>query len=224
MNTEIYLLTAAMLFAACATPVGEGRLTPTALPARTFDPLARDTAAPAHTSSPTQELTSTAPPPHTPIPEAKPTFTLPSDIYPSPVPLSGQAAWLDGQLCPNPAGLERADELPLETAREIIMAYFSGGSDTARRVSDPAHWGSMFNTALSSEQLKPDWFETPQPARAAPYAGMVEAQCGQEVLGVSWWVVYCYAPCNQPNRSASLANDFFLINRTGHWLVWFMYP
>jgi hypothetical protein len=127
-------------------------------------------------------------------------------------------------LCPNPTGLEKADGLPVETALKVIRAYFSGDENTARQASDPAHWDAMVFAALPGERLESDWFQAPQPAEASPYAGLVKAQCGQSILDLSWWVVYCYAPCGQPNRSASLANDFFLINRQGHWLVWFMYP
>ena len=150
--------------------------------------------------------------------------TFPPDVYPSPAPPQQAIAFDDRQLCPSADGLEAKEALPLESAIEAVTAYFSGNTASARGASDPAHWALIPDLTLPAEQLQPDWFEAPQPASASPYATLVKTLCGQETLDRSWWVVYCAAQCAQPNRSASLANDFFFLHRKGHWLVWFMYP
>jgi hypothetical protein len=171
----------------------------------------------------------TSSPPTAPITVANTTTPVatdafPPDIYPSPAPTVQPIAFDDGQLCPSAEGLEEKDALPLEIAIKVITAYFSGDPDTARRASDPAHWALIPNLTLPAEQLQPEWFEAPKPGQESPYAGLAKTLCGQDTLDRSWWVVYCAAPCAQPNRSASLANDFFFIHRREQWLVWFMYP
>jgi hypothetical protein len=144
------------------------------------------------------------------------------EVYLPPSPPVGATGFEQG--CPNLIGLEKADELPLDAAIELVSSYFSGDRDKARHASDPAHWDLLITAQVPQEQLAPDWFEAPEPARQSPYAGLLRTQCGQEALDLSWTAVYCAAPCSQPGISASLMNDFFFVRRRGQWLIWFVYP
>ncbi len=151
--------------------------------------------------------------------------TLPPDVYLSPVLLSGQGAWTEGQLCPNPMGLWRLEQLPFDTAFEVIARFGSRDIETARRATDLAYWALLPFGAQLAEPLPKDRLSTPQPAKASPYADFLSAQCGKETMEMSWWIELCPESCQDAEiKSPALISHLFLINRQDHWLVWATYP
>jgi hypothetical protein len=64
------------------------------------------------------------------------------------------------------------------------------------------------------------------PAQDSHLADMVETNCGSGVLDGSVWVAVCpegsAVPCSiGQGSSPSLINEFLVLNRQGHWLVWY---
>lgn len=53
----------------------------------------------------------------------------------------------------------------------------------------------------------------------AAYDGLIQHNCGAALLDRSVWFAVCKKPCYP-----ALTSYFYLIDRRGHWLVWFEYP
>lgn len=60
------------------------------------------------------------------------------------------------------------------------------------------------------------------PASDSPYAEIVAADCGTQVVELSWFVRVCTVPCAE-ETSASLPIDYFLAKSDGQWQVYFEY-
>jgi hypothetical protein len=60
------------------------------------------------------------------------------------------------------------------------------------------------------------------PATESPYSQVAAAECGQEVVELSWFVRVCSVPCAE-ETSASLPIDYFLAKSEDQWLVYFEY-
>jgi len=161
--------------------------------------------------------TAMMPPPSDTPPPA--TVALPTDVYPPALPVSSKVTWIQGQGCPNPAGLQRASTLPVDVALDVLNRLLSGDLDKMRAVTDQAYWPLLTAGEGRTEPLPQDWISTPQPARDSPYADLIANACGQDTLDKSWWVKYCAGPCKDV-RSESLIGHFYFIQRAGHWLVW----
>ena len=60
------------------------------------------------------------------------------------------------------------------------------------------------------------------PASESPYAEIVAADCGTQVVELSWFVRVCSVPCAE-ETSASLPIDYFVAKSDGQWQVYFEY-
>ncbi len=158
-------------------------------------------------------------------PTPAPTATLSTDIWPPPV-ATLQAIGLEDRGCPNPAGVEADSTLTADEALDVMRAFFSDDPIVALQARDPALWpaGTFAPPALTEEELQASWFQPPRPAAESPYAGALRVHCGEETLAASWTVVYCRGQCDAPALSASLMEDYFLLRRSGEWLVWYVWP
>ena len=142
-----------------------------------------------------------------------------ADVYPPPLPLSGQAA-VTFTACPNPIGLEEFAGFPVETAIDLVNNLRSGDLQKMRRATDPALWFSLHPSKQETQEVTKAWFDGRVfPASGSAYAEMLSGQCGAEVVRLSWWAKVCPGPC-QPGGSESLKDDYFFFWRNGVALIW----
>jgi hypothetical protein len=59
------------------------------------------------------------------------------------------------------------------------------------------------------------------PAARSPYADLVRHNCGSAILSRSIWFAVCGG---KGLCGPALMGHYFLLERHGHWLVWFQYP
>lgn len=157
----------------------------------------------------------------TPTPFVAPTsFAI--DIYPPPLSVAKGVVWWVGQGCPNPTGLEKVSQLPIDQVIQVLTDFSSGELYKMRQASDPAYWALLNPGEPRYRPGSKDWITTPQPANASPYAEFLTNACGAETVEKSWWVQLCPGPCQDPNvtRAAALIGHAYLISRKGHWLIW----
>ncbi len=145
-----------------------------------------------------------------------------ADVYLPPMPPAGEGA-VTFPYCPNPAGLEEFTGFPVETALELINNLHSGDLEKMRRATDPALWQSLQNGIPEIGEVTKDWLDGEIfPASESPYAEVLSAQCGAEVVRLSWSAIVCPGPC-QPGGSESLKDDYFFLWRNGVALIWLIW-
>jgi hypothetical protein len=144
----------------------------------------------------------------TPVPN------YPADIYPSPLPFLQPVNGITASGCPDLTDVKAQTELPVDTALQLINALRSGDMDTYKQVSDQTYWPAPQTVLTSHESVNPADIQV-HPAIDTPYDGLIRTGCGQETLDLSWWVEV---------GTGALGEHYFLINRSGTWLVWASYP
>lgn len=85
---------------------------------------------------------------------------------------------------------------------------------------------------LAAEAMIAGFCALQAPAHESPYAGLIRHNCGLRILKASWWVAVCPGTGTDgspPGRctlstAPALTRYYMLIDRRGHWLVWFLYP
>ncbi len=168
---------------------------------------------PTQTVQPSPTVTDTA------APTPSPTMTLtpwPEDIYPPALPLSGAGAWQGAAGCPNPKGLQAASDFDPQAMTALLTDLFSTDPLKAQIVSDPSLWPLHFHG--SGETVTTQWIKHFGRASFAPFADLVKAQCGEDILQKSWWINLCAGPCG--SGFVAIESHVFFILRNGHWLVW----
>lgn len=66
--------------------------------------------------------------------------------------------------------------------------------------------------------------ELSQPADPASDLGkIISDECGRETIDRSWLIRACRTPCRAQGESATGPVDYYLINRDGHWLIYFVF-
>jgi hypothetical protein len=182
------------------------------LPAATFS----STKAPQPTETRSQRATITLSPSPTPL-------AFPTDIYPDPISRTG-AEGFPYEWCPNLAGVQSAEAFEADTAVGLINKLHSGDTNTEKSATDPAAWQYISQYAYESGQIDLAWLDgPPQPAVKSPYAQMLAAQCGSDIIDLSWTVTVCPEPCSA-NTSESLKEDDFFLVRAGTPLIWTIWP
>lgn len=142
-----------------------------------------------------------------------------TQVYLAPLPLA-LGAWPAKAGCPNPAGLVDFEfGMPVETVVYMWDEVRSGDLHRQRQVTDPALWPLLSAAAAAGEPTTPDWVREPMPAGDSPYADLIAAQCGREILELTWLVEVCPGPC-LPGGSESLISQVLMIRRGAHWLIW----
>ncbi len=135
-------------------------------------------------------------------------------IHPSPLPFLQPVNGITASGCPDLTDVKAQDELPLDTALQLINALRSGDINAFEAASDQSYWPSS-QTVLSPRENAIAADIQVHPAIQTPYDGIIRTGCGQETLDLSWWVEV---------GTGALGEHYFLINRDGNWLVWASYP
>jgi hypothetical protein len=188
----------------------------TAEPTATTTPLPT----PTRTPKPTYTRQPTDTPTYTPIP----TTTLAPEIYPLPSPFLTPVAWGGGRGCPNPDGLVNSGPPNLDEALALLSEFNSGDPEQLRLSTDLAYWiGYEVPTQPYSESVEEEWLKI-APAAQSDYEALIRIGCGREILDLSFWVLDCRTDCADASRPLALQSHYFLINRSGTWLVWATYP
>ncbi len=138
----------------------------------------------------------------------------PADIYPSPLPFLHPVNGITANGCPDLTDVKAQTDLPVDTALRLINALRSGDLDSFKQASDQSYWPSS-QTVLSPQENAIAADIQVHPAVQTPYDGLIRTGCGQETLDLSWWVEV---------GTGALGEHYFLINRSGTWLVWASYP
>jgi hypothetical protein len=140
--------------------------------------------------------------------------------------LSGIGAWQAAAGCPNSAGIQRVQTLATSTITTVMTDFLSGNALQEKAVSDQSFWPFLVGatngraTTVENPTVTAAWIKHYGPARLAPYADLVRAQCGEVVLSESWWANICAGPCGPGPGALAIESHTFLILRKGHWLVW----
>ena len=158
-------------------------------------------------TAPTQAPTVTIIPP-TPTPD------FPPDIYPLLKPFLNPVNGITTNGCPDLTNVDNETELPVETAIQLINALRSGDLETYKQASDQSYWPAPQATLTPRENVLAADIQI-HPAIQTPYDGLIRTGCGQKTLDLSWWVEV---------GTGALGEHYFLVNRSGHWLVWSSYP
>ncbi len=138
----------------------------------------------------------------------------PSEIYPSPLPFRQPINGITTSGCPDLTAVKAQSDLPIDTALQLVNSLRSGDLDTINQASDQTYWPSR-QTVLSPRENAIAADIQVHPATQTPYDGLIRTGCGQETLDLSWWVEV---------GTGALGEHYFLINRSGNWLVWASYP
>jgi len=157
------------------------------------------------------------------VPPAEFVQSFSSEVYPPPSPtLAEGGALLAG--CPNPDGLEHLGEVPVDIAIGLLTDLWSGDAERARRATDPGLWPLLDDMSARLEEPNASWLDGAAiPASQSPYARALAHQCGEPLVIVSSMLRVCPPGCVAFN-SASLKEDYFLLSRTGHVLIWALWP
>ena len=149
-------------------------------------------------------------------------YVYPASIYPPP---SSWPKWGPAGGCASRRGVER---LSPSAARSAVAAvrHLDGKFANDRRYSDRAYWPVLRETDGFEAGSKQKSRGTTQsrvvsvvPAVKSVYARMVGHWCGREIVRLSESVTV------GPGRSApALDAEYWLVDRRGHWLVWFSNP
>jgi hypothetical protein len=157
--------------------------------------------------------------------------SFPPSIYPA---ARSFPAWGSSGGCASLTGLLPVGRGATGAVLPLLARYAHVSENVDLHLSDRANWPVVRETW--SHHFKPP---RPQPlplvdvygapAARSPYAGLVRQWCGSRLLQLSWWIAACprepypATPCRLRWQNA-LTGHLFLINRRGHWLIWFTYP
>jgi hypothetical protein len=144
-------------------------------------------------------------------------ITPPPDYFinhPSPLPFLQPVNGITTSGCPDLTDVKAQTELPVDTALQLINALRSGDINAFEAASDQSYWPSS-QTVLSPRENAIAADIQVHPAIQTPYDGLIRTGCGQETLDLSWWVEV---------GTGALGEHYFLIDRSGNWLVWASYP
>jgi hypothetical protein len=147
-------------------------------------------------------------------PSVTPSPDFPSDIYPPPKPFLKPVNGITTNGCPDLTNVGAETDLPSDTAVQLIDALRSGDLETFKKASDQTYWPAPQEVLTNRENVNPIDIQI-HPAIQTPYDGLIRTGCGQETLDLSWWVEL---------GTGALGEHYFLINRSGTWLVWASYP
>lgn len=140
--------------------------------------------------------------------------------YPAPAPSRGGAL----QACPSPAGLEAFDAPARRQARREVLAYNRAALAGALADSDRA-WQPRVRAVWRSGAPRGEAQVVRAVVAAArsPYRVIVSYSCGGRLIRRSLVVALApVQPAGQPRCEACVEN-FFLVDRRGHALIYFVY-
>jgi hypothetical protein len=145
---------------------------------------------------------------------------FPRAIYPA--SRKPSEPWGDPENCPSKA---RVQALPRQSPNRRIAALlgkFSGRPAHDRRYADRAFWPALRDNYIPHGVYRGK--------KAPPYKGrrlsatsnakFVKNHCGREIERRSWSFVFTQT--RRGHRERALESTFYLLQRQGHWLVWFL--
>ena len=132
-------------------------------------------------------------------------------VYPQPLKPANHGGLAFG--CPNPRGVQPLGPHSRAGALAALRSI-TGNRRRDRQVADRAFWPNLRDWKHRPAD-KPD--PGSGPATTSPYRGIARSKCGGAVVNRSWSFVL--GP-----RDPGLESTVFLLQRRGHWLIWFEYP
>ena len=143
----------------------------------------------------------------------------PAAIYP---PASSWPKWGPPGGCASLAGVQRPGQSAASSAVAAVR-HLGGSLANERRYSDRAYWPVLnesytpsTRTQFGNSSVRVD---AVGPAVKSPYARLVRPWCGSKIVRLSESVTV------GPGRSRpALDTEYWLIDRRGHWLIWFSNP
>lgn len=145
------------------------------------------------------------------------------DLHPAPVSLF--RGYQGG--CPN---LDNVVDVKAEEAEtgavEVVRQFYDGDEQTALDVTDQTLWEFVNDTFTPDSVVGPTDIEielSARPDTQDPLTDVVHDECGQETVDKSWVVRACSVPCRAEGESADGPVTYYLINRQGQWLIYFLF-
>jgi hypothetical protein len=146
----------------------------------------------------------------------------PAAIYP---PASSWPKWGPPGGCASLVGVQRLGPSAASSAVSAVR-HLDGNLANDRRYGDRAYWPVLKETdsrqapsKRSRRENNPVRVDAVGPAAKSPYARLVRPWCGSKIAGLSESVTV------GPGRSEpALDTEYWLIDRRGHWLIWFSNP
>ena len=140
---------------------------------------------------------------------------FPQSIYPAPIAPEHKGA---ASSCPNPYGVERL-RARSATGAEAALKSINGNRANDMHYVDPALWSNLPGDPFFRGSGAA--YGVVDSRRAGPFIVAVHS-CGREILRRSWAITI--GPTRGPSRnSASLPTTYYVLQRHGHWLLWFLY-
>jgi hypothetical protein len=126
--------------------------------------------------------------------------------------------------CPNPTGLRAFSRAAKEEANRIALSYghVSLSADLAH--ADPSWWDDVRSEWVSSSPAagKRATVLASAPAARNAYGTIVRRSCGLRLIHRSWTVVAGPPQKGSGPHCNACNGTFFLVNRLGHPLVYFV--
>jgi len=156
---------------------------------------------------------------------------FPSSIYPPPASFPD---WGVPSGCPSLSGLRGPGANPTEQILPGLSRFGHVSENEDLHLSDRAlwpvvrqYWNRPPSVSGVAELTPGDVIS--QPAAKSEDADAAAKNCGRRTTAKSWAIAVCPrrrsgdAPCS-PRQSPGLTEHLLLLNRRGHWLIWFMRP
>ena len=154
-------------------------------------------------------------------PAASAAGRFPPSIYPKPAKFPN---WGLGTGCASLSGVQVPGSGATSGAFATLARFGRVSRQTDFRLSDRALWPVVRQSWRHGPPMGRGLLRRSNIAGAgrgtrSPYAELVRHNCGAAILARSIWFTVCGRPCYP-----ALTGHFLLIDRRGHWLVWFQYP
>jgi len=153
---------------------------------------------------------------------------FPQSLYP---PAEKFPEWGFVSGCPNLQGVEVPEPKSTEELFSII-SEFGKTRETDLELSDRAFWPVVegdwegrkqresredqpLTQRVSIDQI------VSMPAAESPYADLISNNCDSKTLELSWCVAVLPPGASKIEDAPSLTSYYYLIKRSGNWLIWF---
>lgn len=134
----------------------------------------------------------------------------PARIYPPPVRFP---QWGQPGSCASLSGVRQPSSRQDARARDTVLMLLD---DHAQALADRAYWPVLAHQKRA--HLTAANLLATGPASQSPYAGLIRSRCGAGLVTHSIRVLT--GPPHSSTSSPALTTEYWVINRRGHWLVW----
>jgi hypothetical protein len=155
---------------------------------------------------------------------------FPESIYPPPLKPNPEVivAGFGGEGCPNLKGVEPPDKPTKEELFSAVFSKFGHTEEGDLELSDRAFWPTVkgvWKERREQREYQPERISidqlVPMPASESPYAELASNYCSEETVELSWCVAVLPKGASKIEDAPSLTSYYYLINRSGNWLIWF---